>query len=171
MHCNCGGGLVRKHVADHDISATIGLSKVTVSGELLVCDRCGEVALEGEVIERTLEGVALMLVEHRVPMAPQVVRFARKYLGLTQEGLAARLEVERTTIARWETARTRVSGPEALAIRALLTAYCFETKVAPDALHLDKLTNSFNHPSRIPPMPRFIDLGNGTKFEPAPAPT
>lgn len=57
-------------------------------------------------------------------MTPAEVREARAILGMTQEGLAAALELEgehrRDTVKKWEAGLRPMSGPARVAIRLML---------------------------------------------------
>lgn len=52
-------------------------------------------------------------------MTPAQLRSAREKLGLTQAGLAEKLGVNRTTVARWETGVLEIPQMAALAVRHL----------------------------------------------------
>lgn len=55
-------------------------------------------------------------------MTPADLLAARTALGLTQRGLAERLDVPQATVWRWETAQTAIQHPTilGLALRALV---------------------------------------------------
>jgi DNA-binding transcriptional regulator YiaG len=58
-------------------------------------------------------------------MKPEVVRTARKALGLSTNGLAEALRLGKgggRTVRRWEAGDTPISGPASLAIELLLKA-------------------------------------------------
>jgi len=50
-------------------------------------------------------------------MTPTGLKRIRRQLGLSQEALARRLGVDRTTIARWELGRRGISEPVARLVR------------------------------------------------------
>src|SRR5262249_21731315 len=56
----------------------------------------------------------------RRTMSGAEVRKLRKAAGLTQGALARRLGVQKSTVYRWETGRTRITRPMARLIRLLL---------------------------------------------------
>jgi DNA-binding transcriptional regulator YiaG len=53
-------------------------------------------------------------------MSGAEVRRLRKAAGLTQGALARRLGVQKSTVYRWETGRTRITRPMARLIRLVL---------------------------------------------------
>jgi len=59
-----------------------------------------------------------MLLRER--MSGAEVRRLRKAAGLTQGALARRLGVQKSTVYRWETGRTRITRPMARLIRLVL---------------------------------------------------
>ncbi len=52
-------------------------------------------------------------------MTPAALKRIRRELGLTQEELAARLGVQRETVARWETGVRRIAEPIARLVRRI----------------------------------------------------
>lgn len=52
-------------------------------------------------------------------MAPELFRFYRSGLGLTQKQMAGVLRVSLRTIQRWESGQQPISGPADLAVRLL----------------------------------------------------
>ena len=126
LRCSqCSAGQLEEAVLPQaDVSDLVGLSSVQALGApVLRCNHCGAVSWEGPVLEAIEREVARQLVSDSSHLAPDGVRYLRKYLGLTQAGLAVRLGVDRTTVARWETADRPLRHGEALGLRALVALH------------------------------------------------
>jgi DNA-binding transcriptional regulator YiaG len=107
-----------------DLSALMGLSPVEVHhAPALRCTHCGEVTWEGTTLDAIAYELARQLVADSSHLAPDEVRYVRKYLGLTQADLATRLGVDRNTVARWEIADRPLRHGEAIALRALVALH------------------------------------------------
>lgn len=159
MRCDvCGKGTYRAQVLPrHDVGELLGLEGVTIVGaRALVCDACGEVMLEGETLGRAQDGLRLLLVTQDGPLSAGEVRFLRKSLEMTQERLAERLAVHRTTVARWETGEVPIGQAESVALRALAAM-----KIVQDQPKLVKeIAGSFLRPVLIRRRPYEIDLSS-----------
>jgi len=114
----CGKGMLRRKRLDQDVGDVLGLEGVVLKdAPALVCSKCGEVTLDGAVLEQ----VALIVAAHilrQSELAPAEVRYLRKLLGDRQEDLADKLGVTRATVNRWEMGTTPVTGPPAYAVRS-----------------------------------------------------
>jgi DNA-binding transcriptional regulator YiaG len=75
--------------------------------------------LEGGALDEALEALTLVLVETDGPLRPKETKFLRNALDMTQEELADRLGVHRTTVARWEIGEVPMGKAESMALRAL----------------------------------------------------
>jgi putative zinc finger/helix-turn-helix YgiT family protein len=131
VHCDvCGKGRYRtKTLERHDAGALLGLDGVTlVRVPALVCDKCGAVILDGAALDRAAEALTLVVVEGDGALRPGEVRFLRNALDMTQEALADRLGVHRTTVARWEIGEVAIGQAESVALRALAAMQVLEQK-------------------------------------------
>ena len=117
----CGEGTyVKRSIARHDAGELVGLEGVTLLGARgQVCDACGAVMLDGETLDRAMDSLSLLLITQDGPLSAGEIRYLRKSLEMTQERLAERLAVHRTTVARWETGEVSIGQAESVAIRAL----------------------------------------------------
>jgi YgiT-type zinc finger domain-containing protein len=118
---NCRDGtMVPGHVEDHDIGPLFGLDSVILTrAPALVCDRCGHVMLEGDVVDAARQSLARLLVERCVELRPSEARFLRETMNLTQAQLAERLHVIRGTITRWENGDELLGPVQSFALRTL----------------------------------------------------
>jgi len=87
---------------------------ITVCTEPIVRSRI--IGAVHDVVCEPISG-AMLLGER---MSGAEVRRLRKAAGLTQGGLARRLGVQKSTVYRWETGRTRITRPMARLIRLVL---------------------------------------------------
>src|SRR5438552_2620699 len=120
IKCECGGSMRRARLKEFDFSALAGLPVIVRDLPGLRCARCGAETLSGQVIDELLERVALELVRQEPRLRSEQARFLRKRLGLTQHELAARMALNRQTVAKWETEREAISPQNDMALRALV---------------------------------------------------
>jgi DNA-binding transcriptional regulator YiaG len=102
---NCRKGFLQPgRIKDHNIGPLFGFDCVLLGeGPALICDHCGHVALEGELIEAARCKLAELIVRSDEPLTGTEARFLRETIGMTQAQLAVRLKVGRVTVTRWET--------------------------------------------------------------------
>lgn len=119
MKCHaCGGKLeLRPHVHEEDVGGVV----VRDGGTMLpTCTQCGEVFIPGrDLAMYELRAAALVLREGR-RVNGDVLRYARKALGLRQTDLARLLGLGPEWISRWETGATAATRTNQLAVVALL---------------------------------------------------
>jgi DNA-binding transcriptional regulator YiaG len=70
-------------------------------------------------IEGLRRAIAHDIVHNRAHLSGREVRFLRKELDLSQNGLALCQGVDGQTVARWEKGRTRIPGPADRLLRVL----------------------------------------------------
>lgn len=67
-----------------------------------VCVNCGEFTLSSKNLERVELQAALVAFTEAPTVTGEMIRFARKALGLTQTELATRIGTTKESISRWE---------------------------------------------------------------------
>jgi putative zinc finger/helix-turn-helix YgiT family protein len=141
--CN-KGKFVRRELGRYDLGKVLGLEGVTLLGAKgLVCDKCGEVMLDGEVIEQATEALNLLLVSQAGVLGTGEVRYLRKELEMTQEKLAERLGVHRVSVARWETGDVAMGQAESMALRAMVAMRAVEHRPRQSK----EIASKFMHPT------------------------
>lgn len=148
---SCSAGtMVMGQVEEHDIGPLFGFEGVILSrAPALVCDRCGHVMLEAEVIEAARQRLARLLVERCIELRPAEARVLRETMNLTQAELAARLHVVRGTITRWENGDERLGPIQSFALR-MLAAWAFA-----DGATLARAIGAPSSSSPPPPVPPY----------------
>jgi len=118
---NCRDGTMAPgQIEDHDIGPLFGLDSVILTrAPALVCDRCGHIMLEGDMIDAARQSLARLFVERCVELRPSEARFLRETMNLTQAQLAERLHVIRGTITRWENGGEPLGPVQSFALRTL----------------------------------------------------
>lgn len=122
LPCACGGELERTTLAEFDFSryAGEGMTVNLVKAPGYRCDRCGAQTLDGEVIEEVLSKLGQAMAVGRERLGHDELRFLRKHLGLTQQELGEKLEINRVTIADWERGEQPISLMHELKLRSLV---------------------------------------------------
>lgn len=98
-----------------------GLSNVVLKGiEIARCRKCGN---EDPIIPRVndlMRALALAVICKPRPLDGSDVRFLRKYVGRTAEEFSRLLNVNKTTVSKWENNADRVGEQSARLIRVLV---------------------------------------------------
>ncbi len=89
-----------------------GLQNIVLSGiTVLHCEKCKTDIPRIPKMNDLMRTIALALVVKPYSLAGPEVRFLRKFLGLTGEAFARLLDVDKTTLSKWETGEDPV-GPQ-----------------------------------------------------------
>jgi DNA-binding transcriptional regulator YiaG len=83
----------------------------------------GETYVSIKDVQELHEAIAVALVHHRKLLSGPEVRFIRKYLDLTQRGLAELLAVSDQMVARYEKGQTDLVGPADGILRLLVAEH------------------------------------------------
>jgi DNA-binding transcriptional regulator YiaG len=157
MNCTaCRNGTLRDRVvAKHDVGNILGLpSVVLLKATLLVCPKCGEIHVPGEVIGAAIPAAAAKIVAAG-DLTAKEAKFLREFLDLTQGELAERMDVSRATVARWES-EDSTGGANPLALRALVAMHLLEK----DPSLTTELAHLFSKPGPKATSPREYRLKN-----------
>ena len=141
------GTLVPTELHEHDMGAWLGIESVMVeSVPALRCDACGAVSFDGAVLDAVTRAFARMLVNEAGDLWPSEARFLRKFLLATQSELAERLQIDRTTIARWETADEPIGRAHSASLRAHVALHL----AGLDPSQSGALEQALSHPPKQP---------------------
>jgi DNA-binding transcriptional regulator YiaG len=114
----CGGELRRK-MYKHETK--VGRYTVVDSGGFMpVCESCGAPDLTLEVLAKIERRAAKVALLDLPAIEGEVLRFARKALGLRQQDLAAILDRTPETISRWESGAEPISKTIQLAVAQVI---------------------------------------------------
>lgn len=102
MKCvNCGGAMTTARGAHRYTES--GLSDVTlVNVDVRTCAECGEREVSIPKIEMLHRMIARRLIREPGVLKPPVIRFLRKWLGLSSQDFALSMGVRPETVSRWE---------------------------------------------------------------------
>ncbi len=116
LECNGPLRLVRK---DYRFVES-GLDNVILKDlEVLVCDQCKTETPRLPRLNDLMRTLAVALITKPYALEGQDVRFLRKFLGLTNEGFAAILNVDKSHLSRVENGATPVSATADRLIRLI----------------------------------------------------
>ena len=100
--CECGGELRPTKFDVYDFSAYVGF-KVTVSGvDGLKCTKCGGETVDGSLVNAVMTYTIVQIAKSPRRLNGAEARYLRHTLDVTQEELAARMGIDRVTVAKWE---------------------------------------------------------------------
>jgi DNA-binding XRE family transcriptional regulator len=111
---------------DFDLQSYFGLPAVAKKLQGLRCDKCGWETIDAATLYAVGDALAGLLLESPERMAPQVLRFMRMRLDLTQQELAKKMGLSRKTINEWET-KGRISPQNDLLLRTLVYTHLAES--------------------------------------------
>ncbi len=98
-----------------------GLPHVTLQQvEVSRCPVCGETEVAIPHIEALHRAIAAVLVQKRARLAPEEIRYLRKYLGWLGVDFAAHMGVTPETVSRWERSTTPMGGQADRLLRLLV---------------------------------------------------
>ena len=98
-----------------------GLPHVTLQQvEVSRCPVCGETEVAIPHIEALHRAIAAVLVQKRARLAPEEIRYLRKYLGWSGVDFAAHMGVTPETVSRWERGTTPMGGQADRLLRLLV---------------------------------------------------
>ena len=118
MNCSeCDGKMtVAREKVKYDVS---GLSGVTFRNvEVRRCSNCGEYEVVIPKIEELHRLIALTIIRKPSALAPEEIRFLRKYLGWSGVDFANHMGAKPETMSRWENGKLGMSGQADRLLRA-----------------------------------------------------
>ena len=121
MKCmQCGGEMVTKRETLFHYTAS-GLSNVFLADvEVSKCAECDEFEVAIPRVEQLHKVLATSIAEQTSRLAPEEIRFLRKYLGLSGEDFARRMGVTASTVSRWERGHEKMSDMAERLLRLMI---------------------------------------------------
>lgn len=137
---DCGRPMRSARIAKYDFTSSAGLGARVLLKNVpgLRCAN-GHETLTGEVVNRALFQLGVVLLELPTRLPAGAARYLRRVFGLTQEQLATRMGVVRETVAQWETGRQPISAQNdmilrTLAVKSLLARGLLKPSSVPDLI-------------------------------------
>ncbi len=97
---------------------------VLIDVEVRQCPACGERAVALPRIEQLHHSLAMIVIRRPGRLAPQEIRFLRKWRGWSGTDFARHMGVDRATVSRWESAdKPQTMGPVADRLLRLAIAH------------------------------------------------
>jgi transcriptional regulator with XRE-family HTH domain len=118
LRCHCGGALRHTSLSAFDFSGFAGIPVTLNDAPGFTCRKCGGKTISGTLIKPILAVVGLEIARLPARLDAGQARFLRKQLGLTQQQLADRMDIDRVTVANWETGK-EISPQHDLILRTL----------------------------------------------------
>jgi len=98
-----------------------GLKNVVLLGvEMIRCPKCGNQDVALPRVNKLVRALALAVVSKPYRLNGNEVRFLRKYLGMSGEGFARLLHVEKTTLSKWENDAPPIGQQSDLLVRTVV---------------------------------------------------
>ena len=122
MRClNCGASMETRRENYHYTAS--GLPHVTLlQVEVSRCPSCGETEVSIPRIEALHRTIAAALIRKRARLAPEEIRYLRKYLGWSGVDFAAHMGVTPETVSRWEHGTTPMGNTADRLLRLLVVS-------------------------------------------------
>jgi putative zinc finger/helix-turn-helix YgiT family protein len=118
-------------LSGYDASALVGLPVIVDKMRTLRCSHCGAERIEGRDVASLLHQVMDAVIRAPSLLSGERARFLRKQLGLTQQELAERADIDRVTVAKWETGDKPISPQHDFLLRGFAVAELMRAKGAP----------------------------------------
>ena len=120
MLCLVCGASIETRRENYRYTAS-GLPHVTLQQvEVSRCPVCGETEVTIPHIEALHRAIAAVLIQKRARLAPEEIRYLRKYLGWSGVDFAAHMGVTPETVSRWERGTTPMGGQADRLLRLLV---------------------------------------------------
>lgn len=161
MRCECGGELRAARLEDYDFTPLAGIPCRLVNAPGLRCARCGWETVTGGVINRVLDGLVVEVAQLPARLTPDLARFLRKRMRLTQQELANRMAIGRETVAKWECGMVEISSALDGNLRMIALSHLLDREKDPSSVKrvvaaMRALDHVRTNPPAMPP-PIVID--------------
>jgi putative zinc finger/helix-turn-helix YgiT family protein len=134
MHCLICGTPMTTRRENYQYTAS-GLRYVTLHNvEVSRCPQCGETEVAIPQIEGLHRAIATALVRKATRLAPEEIRFLRKYLGWSGVDFAAHMGTTPATVSRWEQGKTPMGPIADRLLRLLVVTRAPVQEYSPDLL-------------------------------------
>lgn len=131
--CDCGGTLRKVELKEFDFSGFAGLRVILRGIRGLRCSKCKRSTLAGETVNHLLDALPAFVLKFPQLLSPELARFLRKRMRLSQQELADAMGIHRVTVTEWESGDKTISPQHDLMLRAVAAAR-LGTKLRPRVL-------------------------------------
>jgi DNA-binding transcriptional regulator YiaG len=100
----------------------VGIPVVIDKIPLVKCGHCGNVDPVIPNLNALIDGIAFSVISRCSHLTGAEVRFLRKYLGLPASEFARLIDVDRTTISKWDNAQQDIGAQSDRLIRLLVAS-------------------------------------------------
>jgi DNA-binding transcriptional regulator YiaG len=101
------------------------------------CGSCDREMLFGPVIDAALLLMAMAMVEVPHRLAPEMAKYLRRSMQITQQELAGRMGVVRETVAHWESGLKEISPQHDLILRVLMINHARGSESLPTKIAIE----------------------------------
>lgn len=109
MTCDCGAAMTSsRETVKYDASGLPGVTLRNV--EVRRCKACGEYEVVIPRIEDLHRVLAVTIIGKTAPLAPEEIRFLRKYLGWSGTDFAKHMGSTAESVSRWENGKLAMSA-------------------------------------------------------------
>jgi putative zinc finger/helix-turn-helix YgiT family protein len=127
-----------------------GLDNVVLKGiEVVKCTHCGNDEPVIPNLEALLRVLAGAIIQSKLPLTGEEVRFLRKHLGMSGEQFASILHTDKSTLSKWETGSVNIGSKSDLLIRSV--ALNLEPSLRDSAERITRSFAEIDEESTAPP--------------------
>lgn len=110
----CGNRSFETSTVDHDVDVL-----VRVQAQQHTCTECGEVYVDIPDLERLYHSVAQSFARQRERLAPEQIKWLRKFIGFSGQDFAERVDVARETVSQWENGHSTMNYAAEVLLRVM----------------------------------------------------
>ena len=121
--CECGGLLRPAKLDVYDFSDYVGLNVTVNNVDGFRCDKCGGETVDESLINMVTNYTIVQVAKSQHRLNGDEARYLRRSLHATQSELAARMGIDRVTVADWERGAEKISPQHDYILRGLTLAW------------------------------------------------
>jgi putative zinc finger/helix-turn-helix YgiT family protein len=135
---DCGGSANVEHNGSYAFKES-GLSNLTLEGiDIIHCEGCKSSTPIIPRVNDLMSTIAVALIMKPSRLRGEEIRFLRKYLQMTQAEFSTVLDVDKTSVSKWENDEDKVGAQSDRLVRMVCLELCPELKEKSD-LHAETI--------------------------------